>query len=373
MIQTLSQQAKLDLFYINGTDGDEKFFGGNVRLFSLPHIMNFRTKIIRHSLFCYEYNSMITAVMKSEIQYSFVFANDLPTLYPAYCISKKLNAKLVYDSHEIFNETLNQFFPQKTSFLKKIIFNSMLKIMRSHGKRMEKKLLPTTDKFITVNQSILDHFKTICPQLNGRIVMNFPKTSTTPSTSRISFQEKYNWCKDDLIFLYQGSLNEGRGLKLLVNNFHHSKEECKLVIIGDGSLKQILQSLVKDNKTENQIKFIPKVNLSILSSYTQGADVGINLLEDFNSSKKLASPNKLFEYIHSNVPVLASNTIENKRVLNRFNLGFMVENSPDSLLNGISEISQAIKNNKFSINDFNNAKNIYNWRNQESSILELLD
>ena len=58
-----------------------------------------------------------------------------------------------------------------------------------------------------------------------------------------------------------------------------------------------------------------------VSDFNASADIGINLLEDLNLSKVYASPNKLFEYIHAGIPVLCSNTIENERILNKYQIG----------------------------------------------------
>ena len=62
------------------------------------------------------------------------------------------------------------------------------------------------------------------------------------------------------------------------------------------------------------------MDLEVYPDYTKGADFGINLLENINLSKKFASPNKLFEYIHCNIPIICSNTYENKRVIEKFNV-----------------------------------------------------
>ena len=77
----------------------------------------------------------------------------------------------------------------------------------------------------------------------------------------------------------------------------------------------------------------------MLLEHTRGADIGINLLEDFNISKKLASPNKLFEYIHAKTPVLCSNTIENSRVVTNYDIGILTENNKTSVQDSIIALS----------------------------------
>ena len=156
VIQSLSKEHLVDLYYINGnSELDQKAFNNRVKLFSFDHKETLKTKLLRHSFFCYEFIFFIREVTSSKKKYDFIWANDLPTLYPAWSISRKLNAKLVYDAHEIYNETLNQFFPRFANGIKRWTFAIFLKIMRRHGYRMEQKLLPSVDTFMTVNRSLL--------------------------------------------------------------------------------------------------------------------------------------------------------------------------------------------------------------------------
>ena len=113
MIDVLSNKVKLDLYYVNAHKEDEMIFNKNIKLFAFPKKNNLKNKLIQHSLFCREYDFFINHVLSMNIKYDYIYANDLPTLRQAHNISTKLNAKLIYDTHEIYIETLNQFFPSK--------------------------------------------------------------------------------------------------------------------------------------------------------------------------------------------------------------------------------------------------------------------
>ena len=56
---------------------------------------------------------MINKVIKKNKSYDCVWANDLPTLYPAFKISNILNSRLIYDSHEIFHRNIKPIFSRK--------------------------------------------------------------------------------------------------------------------------------------------------------------------------------------------------------------------------------------------------------------------
>lgn len=325
-VQTLSEIAEVHLYYLNGTDMDVSLFDGKIKLYSIRYKPTLKQKIFQHSLFCYELSFFTKIVLETQVTYDYLWANDLPTLYPANVIARKLNAKLIYDSHEIYIETINQFFPRHVKGLKKWAINRIIFFMKKHGRKVENSILPKTHAFITVNDSILQYFKKQTTIPKGFVIMNFPEAPIKLDQSSFNFRSIFDWEASDLITIYQGNLNEGRGLPLLVEAFTCTLTQIKLVVIGDGPLKNTLQKQVQKFKLEDRIRFLDYIPLSMLSHYTRGADIGICLLEDFNLSKSLASPNKMFEYIHADLPVLCSETIETVKVLTNFKIGLTVKN-----------------------------------------------
>lgn len=368
MIQSLSKLYLVDLYYINGQPENDKFhFSENVRLFSFVHNDTVWVKLLRHSFFCFEFNFYINKIIESKINYSIIWANDLPTLYPAYNISKKLNCKLVFDAHEIYVETLNQFFPKKANFLYSFVFACLLKIMKWHGKTIEKNIIPKVDLFISVNDSLINYFKNYYNIKKNLVVMNYPRATETPKV-KFDFRLEYNWEKSDILFLYQGVFNQGRGLELLIDLFIELPDNYKLILIGEGSLKNQLKTTCAKHNLSHKIKFMERQPLDKLPYFTAGADFGINLLEPINKSKALASPNKLFEYIHASLPIIATNSKENIKIFSKYNVGYLTENNIESLKNILlninhQEVIEFKKNCK-------EAKTEFTWEKQEETILD---
>ena len=112
VVRTLGSKYNVDVFFLANAE-QEDWKEGNVSFMPVTLKKTFKRKLLQHSFFCFEFNFFIKEVLKRQSSYDFIWANDLPTLFPAYKIAKKLNAQLVYDSHEIYVETINQFFPKK--------------------------------------------------------------------------------------------------------------------------------------------------------------------------------------------------------------------------------------------------------------------
>jgi glycosyltransferase involved in cell wall biosynthesis len=295
----------------------------------------------------------------------------LPTLNAGFRISKKIQSKLVYDSHEIYVETINQFFPKNSHFVKHFVIEFIIKVMKFHGTRVERKLISQIDKFITVNESLLNYFKQKYSLVEGIVIMNVPrKSDSIVKNNPVHYTELYKWDKADKILLYQGFMNEGRGLDLLIDTVSILPSQFKLVLIGNGPLKNSLLNKVNLLNLSDRIKFIDTKPIKELPSYTAGATIGINLLESYNLSKQLASPNKLFEYIHAGIPIIASDTVENNIVLNNFKVGKLTSNSIEKIKQVILSLTddelRSFKSNMLE------ASNYYNWENQESKILSVL-
>ena len=369
MIRTLSQKSHVDLYYVNGGENDKSIFDKNVNLYSFNYEASLKRKLIQHTFFIWEFNFFFSRVMNRKVNYDYIWCNDLPTLNPGLKISKKLGVKLIYDSHEIYLETLNQFFPRNSFGLKKIIFDQNLNLMRLIGRKFNKRVLPQVNTFITVNESLREYFIRQYSIQSSRVIMNLPELKQSEKgTDSIDYRQEFNWDKESIILIYQGALNEGRGLRLVIEVMNNIDNKFKLIVLGNGPLKQNLKDLLAPSN--QQVKFIDSVPIEQLLDYTRGADIGINLLEDFNLSKKLASPNKLFEYIHAKTPVVCSNTIENSKVLQNYKIGLLAENNSASITDAIIELSS--KNKTIFEDEMIRAINNYNWESQESKISSII-
>ena len=99
------------------------------------------------------------------------------------------------------------------------------------------------------------------------------------------------------------------------------------------------------------------------------ADLGISIEEDLGLNYKYALPNKIFDYIQAEVPILVSDLPEMKKVVLDHKVGEIVINrNPQRLANQIEKIfhnnySKALKT----------AKEKLIWENQEELLLSIFE
>tara|TARA_B100000963_G_C22626889_1_gene672838 strand:+ start:582 stop:1739 length:1158 start_codon:yes stop_codon:yes gene_type:complete len=370
-IDSLSKVYRLEVFCID--DGQEiQIKKANITYHKFKIHSNIYSRFIKHTFF-WRYNIALSNVVLKNLEekdVDLIICHDLPTLMPAIALRKKLDSRLLYDSLEIYTETINQFFPN-ISGVKKVISSILIKFMRKFGSKAENRMMFSCDIITTVNESLANYFETKYQQQGIHVVMNCPKLSK-PFETEINFRNKFDLKTTDTIFLYQGVLNEGRGLSKLIDAFSivvKSNGSIKLIILGDGVLKNQLKTQVLELNLEQTVFFHKSVPYKNLLHFTKAADFGINLLEAYNLSKKLASPNKLFEYLQAEIPVLCSYSPENNIVMNDFNIGIQCENDVNSISKGIFDLSG---NYQLNINEFIKAKKRYCWENQEKKLLNIV-
>jgi len=235
-----------------------------------------------------------------------LFANDLDTLLPNYLVSKIKRIPLVYDSHEYFTgvpELEGRPFVQKT------------------WKTIERYVFPKLKDIITVNKSIADLYKTEYGK-ELTIVRNIPKTR---SVSGIKTRAELGLPENKQLIILQGSgINIQRGAEEAVEAMIFIENAC-LLIVGDGDVIPLLKLSVKKNGLKEKVLFIPKQSPENLIHYTAISDLGLTLDKDTNINYRFSLPNKLFDYIHARIPILASPLVEVKNIIDEFGIGSCIE------------------------------------------------
>ena len=93
------------------------------------------------------------------------------------------------------------------------------------------------------------------------------------------------------------------GEELYVELKHRGLDDIKIVLIGQGALKPLLQSKAKSMGLDNVI-FHDPVNKEKLSGLMKSADLGLQILANVPAFYYGTSPNKFFDYIAAGLPVL---------------------------------------------------------------------
>ena len=257
-------------------------------------------------------------------------ANDLDTLLANYLAAKSKGSEVVHDSHEYFTGV-----PELEG----------RKFAKATWKRIEKKIFPKLKYIYTVNDSIAGLYKNEYG-INFSVVRNFPilieRTFEIPkSKSELEIPQNKK------IILYQGSVNVDRGLVEAVEAMQYVNDAI-LLVVGEGDILEEVKAKAEKLNLSEKIIFKKRVPFEELWNYTSHADIGISLDKDTNINYRFSLPNKIFDFVHAGVPVLASNLVEIKKIFSKYDIGELTENNEpehiavklNSMLNNSEKMKQ---------------------------------
>lgn len=147
--------------------------------------------------------------------------------------------------------------------------------------------------------------------------------------------------KDKFFLLFQGAgINPERGVEELVLSMPFLDPEIfHLVIIGGGDIFHLIEEMIIVNNLSDRITILPKVPFEVLRAVTRRAHLGLSLDKPTNINHIYGLPNKIFDYLHSGVPVLVSRLVELEVIVNKYQVGTFVDcHEPSHIASRIREI-----------------------------------
>lgn len=283
-----------------------------------------------------------------------LFSNDLDTLLPNYVLSKLKGVPIIYDSHEYFTGV-----PELVD----------APVKRKIWKSLEKLLIPRLKFMFTVNNSIAklykDEFGT-----DVKVMRNVPMKRVLPA--RVS-KELLGLPTDKNIVLLQGAgININRGAEEAIQAMAYT-DNCLLLIIGGGDAVESLKKMSVELNLAEKVKFMPKLPFEELMQYTIHADIGLSIDKDTNINYRYSLPNKLFDYIQAEVPVLASPLVEVKKIIDEYGVGVCIEShSPEEIATKIKYmLSDKGRWNQWKANAAK-AKEVLCWENEKKNLTAIL-
>lgn len=177
------------------------------------------------------------------------------------------------------------------------------------------------------------------------------------------------------LLIYQGIVVPNRGLQEMVDAMRELPE-CRLAIVGYGSLLDTLKAEVAEKGLGDAVRFFDPVPFATLMRYTAAADIGVIPLIGSCLSYRLAAPNKLFEYMMAGIPVVATDLPDMARVVRETGCGSLISEpvTPASisqavraLLDGPEPLSEVAQRGRTA------ALDRYNWEHERPILLDVFD
>jgi glycosyltransferase involved in cell wall biosynthesis len=232
-----------------------------------------------------------------------VHAHDVNTLPTAWMVSKIVRRPLIYDAHEI--STGREGYGSYRNLVGWI----------------EKKIMPRVAGSITTTETRAKFFARAYKVPRPLVLQNRPCYSHRGHSRHI--RDKLSLPHEWPIVLYQGGLQQGRGLAMLLQ-VALRLPETYFVYIGHGRLTESLKAKALELGLGDRVKFIPTVSLAELPTYSASADIGVQPIENTCLNHFSTDSNKLFEYVMAGLPVVAADLPEIRKIIEAHKLGALV-------------------------------------------------
>ena len=194
------------------------------------------------------------------------------------------------------------------------------------------------------------------------------------NVSKKEAREKLNLPQSKFLIGYVGSLKTmemEKGVDTAIRALTHLPNNFSLIIVGGNDRHiQHYQNLSNKLNAEN-ILFTGQVKRQLIPCYLKAFDVVIAPFPNNEHYNNYMSPLKLFEYMVSRRPIVASNLPSIKEVLNEKN-SLLVEPTIQGLVSGINKISQDKDwADKISAQAYIDVQN-YSWQKRAKKIIDYI-
>lgn len=237
---------------------------------------------------------------------------DLDTILPTLFIAKIRKKTLIYDAHEYFTEVpevINR--PRIQKIWQKIELFSV----------------PKVDFAYTVSHSIAELLaQQYCKSFG--VIRNMPYSN-----------ENMQNPKQENFVLYQGAINNGRGLDLVLKSFKDI--DYQLVLAGDGDIRDELAKLSNSLNLNEKVRFTGNLAPKELQILTPKAKIGLHVSPPMGVNNELSLANKFFEYIQAGVPAIVTRFPEYEKINEQYEICYFIDElTKENLQNAIAELLQ---------------------------------
>lgn len=281
-----------------------------------------------------------------------------PELLPYAKKLKRKRKKVIFDSHENTLEQMSE---------KAWIPKPFRRIVSSIYRHYATKVFRRVDALISVTPHIVDMLRKINP--NSYMVTNYPIVLDEQSAINV----RNNVHKSEFVLCFTGGISHSWCHDTIIECLS-AVPDCKYVLCGKAD--EVYLSQLKNMDNWIMVDYLGEVRKDEAIDIQTAASVGMALLSpsaNTDGKNGTIGNTKIFEYMSAAIPIVCTNFILWKEIVDKYNCGICV--SPDNREEIIKALNYLKSNPDVAKNMGQNGRtavmNIYNWKTQENVLTEL--
>lgn len=300
--------------------------------------------------FYLEYNLRLFFYLLGRQDY-FLTAIDLDTALTAVAFNRFQKKPFFFDAHEMFTEV-----PEVID--RKSVQKIWLKAEASVFRRAK--------KIYTVGFALKKFFEERHLRSDVMVVRNAPILNQVS----VKIPLEINLPSEPFI-LYQGALNKGRGLERLIQILKDYSLNYPLVLVGDGDVRQELESMVNSMGLQKQVFFVGQVSPIYLPEISRRARIGYNVSENLGLSYFYSLNNKFFDYVEAELPSVINDFPEYVEHCKKFSVGILVSNANQEIADALKKLMEDEEEYQKIKNQCSLARNVWNWECEKQILIDI--
>ncbi len=304
-----------------------------------------RCRFERGKLFYLEYNIRLFFYLLVA-KFDAVCAVDLDTILPSLLVAKSRGKACIYDAHEYFTETPEV---ERRPAIKRV------------WEAVAAFAIPRVDAAYTVGEGLAEIFE----QRYGKpfsVIRNVPfgqEAIAQPDPAKPP------------VILYQGVLNEGRGLEQVIRAMQQI-EGAELWLAGEGDLSAVLRQMVTALDLQSRVKFLGYLQPEALREVTLQASIGLNLLENRGLSYYYSLANKAFDYIQAGLPSIHMRFPEYEKINAEAGVFLLIDNlEVSTIVSAAQQLLQDADLHQKMRENCLNAREKYCWEREAAGLIAI--
>jgi glycosyltransferase involved in cell wall biosynthesis len=232
-----------------------------------------------------------------------IVCHDLEILKAGVTAKKKLDVPLFFDAHENWPEM--------------VALNS--KTEARYFANLEKKLLAHVTHSYTYGDDLTEKYKKMgfpaTTLYNSKSIADIPKVN---EGEKNEIKQRLGIKKSDHVVGFSGSVSLKNGAQQILDAQYMLHKNFVFLIVGGSGRKEDIEGVKKHAKKHgvyDRVILTGRVPPKELLRYTSVMDVGSALFQPLSENEKARIPNKIFDYMAMNVPMIVASFPNMKKIV----------------------------------------------------------